>query len=454
MNEKHDLTSGSIPKKLLGFFFPIFLGLLFQQLYNTIDAVIVGQFVGALALAAVGGSASVITSSFIAVFLGLASGATVVISQYIGARDYDGVSRATHTAIALSIILGVLITIVFEVFARDILVLLHEPADIIDMSVLYIRYYFAGIIPMMVFNVGSGILRAAGDSKRPLYFLIACCVLNILLDLVFVAALGMGVRGVALATALSFLVSSILVIVSLARSNESYKLYIRKIAIDRPVLEKTMRIGIPAAIQSSMYGISNLIIQIYVNDFGSMVVAAWTATGKFDGIFWITSNALGVAISGFVGQCYGAGLYERMKEGIRYWMRTGVIISVSFSVLLMSLSRWGLRLITPDAEVIDLGVEILRYFVPYYFVWIFVGIYSNALRGMGDSLIPMIIVVVGVCFVRISWLIIILPLYHTVRALSYSYAVSWGVTAVAIVIYYNIKKRKLLELQKTRLDDD
>ena len=444
MDNKQRLTEGVIWKKLLGFFFPILFGMLFQQLYNTVDAIIVGQFVGTGALAAVGGSSAQILNLVLGFFNGLASGATVIISQFCGAKDDEEVSRAVHTAIAFCLAAGTMLTFFFNYFAPQLLQLMKDPEDIIGLSTEYLRIYAAGTIPLMLFNIGSGILRAVGDSKRPLYYLAACCTLNIALDLLFVCVFGMGVGGAAWATVISLAISSVLVMRCLMRSNAAYKLVPSRIKFYRVSLRKIMAIGVPAGVQASMYAISNLVIQTVVNGFGTVTVAAWTATGRFDGIFWVTSTAFGTAITAFVGQCYGAGLFDRMEKSIKTCFRISFFTSIAFSVLILSVSSYGLRIITKDPEVIEAGVVIFRYFAPFYCIWIIVEIYSSSLRGMGDSFVPMIISVLGVCVFRILWMIFILPLKHTIGVMSLSYVSSWTITAIAILIYYGKKKKTLL----------
>lgn len=444
MDNKQRLTEGVIWKKLLGFFFPILFGMLFQQLYNTVDAIIVGQFVGTSALAAVGGSSAQILNLVLGFFNGLASGATVIISQFCGAKDDEEVSRAVHTAIAFCLAAGTILTFFFNYFAPQLLQLMKDPEDIIGLSTEYLRIYAAGTIPLMLFNIGSGILRAVGDSKRPLYYLAACCTLNIALDLLFVCVFGMGVGGAAWATVISLAISSVLVMRCLMRSNAAYKLVPSRIKFYRVSLRKIMAIGVPAGVQASMYAISNLVIQTVVNGFGTVTVAAWTATGRFDGIFWVTSTAFGTAITAFVGQCYGAGLFDRMEKSIKTCFRIAFFTSIAFSVLILSVSSYGLRIITKDPEVIEAGVVIFRYFAPFYCIWIIVEIYSSSLRGMGDSFVPMIISVLGVCVFRILWMIFILPLKHTIGVMSLSYVSSWTITAIAILIYYGKKKKTLL----------
>ena len=434
--DTHDLTEGSISGKLLRFFFPILFGMLFQQLYNTVDAIIVGKCVGPQALAAVGGSPAVITNLVIGFFIGLSSGATVIISQYFGSHDEEQLSRAVHTILAFCLVIGAALTVLGWLSAPWSLRLVKTPEDIFFLSNEYLRIYYVGTIPLLFFNVGSAILRAVGDSRWPLVFLGVCCVLNIALDLLFVAGFHMGTAGAGWATVLSLAVSAACILLHLARAPGPEHIELRKLRIAPSSLRRILYIGVPAGFQSAMYSISNLIIQAAINMLGTTVVAAWTAASKFDGLFWVTSNSLGVAICTFVGQCYGAGKFERMMAGIRLWLLTALGVSAGMSVLLLGISSYGLRLFTDDAEVIRQAITMMWYFVPFYAVWAFIEILSNALRGAGDSLVPMLIILFGVCVLRMLWIFLVVPHWHTVLGISISYPISWAITALVFVIYF------------------
>ena len=432
----NDLTSGSILKKLFTFFIPVLLGMLFQQLYNTVDAIVVGRCVGHEALAAVGGSPAVIINLVIGFFTGLAAGATVVISQCFGARDQRRLSRSVHTVVTFYILVGLSLTLLGWFAAPWALRLIQTPEDIFSDSLRYLRIYFLGAAPLLLFNIGSGILRAVGDSRRPLAFLGVCFSLNIVLDLAFVAGLRMGVAGAALATALSQTVSALLVLIHLVRAGGEVRLRFRELGIDLTVLGHILYIGIPAGLQSAMYGLSNIIIQAFINGFGTVVVAAWTAIGKVDGVYWVTSNSFGVAICTFVGQCFGAGKYDRMKQGTRQWLIAALIASFALSAALLSLGRWLLGFFTDNGDVIEEAVRMLWYFVPFYPVWSFIEIISNTLRGAGDAIPPTVISLVGVCLLRILWLLLVVPVWNSVMGISMSYPFTWTVTALAYIIYY------------------
>ena len=436
MGSEHDLTTGSIMGKLSRFFFPILFGMLFMQLYNTVDAVVVGRCVGPAALAAVGGSPAVITNLVIGFFNGLSAGATVVTSQYYGSHDDKRLSQAVHTILCFCLIAGAAITVFGWLTAPWSLRLVKTPADIMAGSVTYLRLYYLGATALLLFNVGSGILRSVGDSRWPLVFLAICCVLNIGLDLLFVAVFRWDVAGVAWATVLSLTVSALALLLHLSRQDGAWKLKWRTLKIHRAALRRILYIGVPSAVQGSMYSLSNLLIQAAINNFGTVVVAAWTAIGKFDGIFWVTSNSLGSAICTYVGQNFGAGYYTRMRKGVRQWLLTAILVTLSMSALILGTGPWAMQLFTTDPEVLSSAVTMLWYFAPFYIFWTFIEILSNALRGAGDSVAPMVICLVGVCLLRILWLFFVLPHWNTVLGVSISYPFTWLVTAVVFGVYY------------------
>lgn len=432
----NDLTQGNIVKSLLHFFLPILFGMLFQQFYNTVDAIVVGRIVGHEALAAVGGSPAVLINLVIGIFTGLGSGATVIISQYFGSRDDIRLKNAVHTIVLFCLFAGLALTVAGWFTTPWMLRAVRTPEDIFEMSARYLRIYFFGSVPLLLFNVESGILRAVGDSRWPLAYLGVCCGLNIALDLLFVAALAMGVAGVAWATALSQLVGAVLVTGHLMRVKGPERLELRALRIDGASLRRILYIGVPSAVQGAMYSLSNIMIQAVINDFGTVTVAAWTAISKFDGVFWVTSNSFGAAICTFVGQCFGAGKYERMKEGVRKWLLATLGTAIAISALLLGLGRWGLMLFAKEQVVIDEALRMLWYFVPFYFVWSFIEILSNTLRGAGDAIAPTVICLVGICLLRMLWIWFVVPHYHSVLGVSVSYPFSWITTAAVFILYY------------------
>ncbi len=443
-NTTNTIVDGVIWKGLLKFFFPIMLGTLFQQLYNTVDAVVVGQFVGTQALAAVGGSSSQIVNLFIGFFVGLSSGATVIVSQYFGAREDKGVSRAVHTAMALAFIAGAVMTVVGLVLAPAMLEIMNTTEDTMADSTLYLRIVFLSMIPSMVYNVGSSILRAIGDSRSPLYFLAAACLVNVVLDLAFVLIFHMGVAGVAIATSIAQAVSAVLVFVALCRAKGSYRIIPREIRPERELLARTVRIGLPTGLQSVLYAVSNIIITTSINGFGTDTVAAWVAFGKVDALFWLILSAFGVAIMTFVGQNYGARKFDRVHKSLKVALAIAAVTSIVYGAVLLLVGQYVFRLFTNDQTVMDVAIYMMMCMVPGYVLYVPIELISGALRGMGDTLIPTVITAVGICALRVLWIFAVVPLWHDILAITISYPISWLLTSAAFILYYARVRRKLL----------
>ncbi|CDB01779.1 putative uncharacterized protein [Lachnospiraceae bacterium CAG:215] len=441
----NQITEGIIWRQLLLFFFPIVFGTFFQQLYNTIDTVIVGQFVGKAALASVGGSATQLINLVVGFFTGLSSGASVVIAQFFGAKDERSVKESLHTAYAFSILGSIVISALGIGLAPQLLRWMNTPEELFADSTLYLRIYFAGILFVFIFNVGSSILRAVGDSKNPLYYLIACCFINIFLDLLFVIVFHLGVAGVAYATFLSQAISALLVTHKLMTSHSILTLKIRDIRLHKNVLKSQLWIGLPAGFQSVMYSISNVIIQAALNRFGTDTVAAWSAYGKLDAIFWMVSGAIGISITTFVGQNYGARKYDRVHKSVRICLGIDSIISLILIVFLMLFRVPLFRLFTQDPAVIRIGSDMLALITPCYIFFVFIEVLAGALRGMGDVMIPTLITLLGVCVLRLIWIAVVLQISPTVNAIIYSYPVTWIATAVLFIIYYLYKKKRILK---------
>ncbi len=439
----NQITEGVIWKQLLYFFFPILLGTFFQQLYNTADAMVVGRFVGKEALACVGGSSSQIINLIVGFFIGLSSGATVIIAQYYGGRCEKELQDTLHTAMAFSIIGSVVISILGITLSPMILRMMNTPEYLMKDSLLYLRFYFGGILFVFIYNIGSGILRAVGDSKGPLYFLIFCCFCNIFLDLLLVMVFRMGVMGVALGTLISQALSSLLVLRSLMRTRDIYRLELRKIRLHSAPLSMLLKIGLPAGLQSTMYNLANMVIQAALNSFGTDTMAAWTAFGKVDSFYWMISSAFGVAITTFVGQNYGAGKIDRMKKSVRVCFCMDLATALTLSALMyLFLGKFLLSLFTTDAEVLSIGVRIMQIIVPAYAPFVFIEIFSGALRGAGNVLIPMLLTCGGICVTRILWIFFFVPSHRAVETIIFSYPGSWVLTAILFVLYFTWYARK------------
>lgn len=430
------IVEGVIWKQLLIYFFPILLGTFFQQLYNTVDAVVVGNYLGKEALAAVGGATGTIINLLVGFFVGLSSGATVVISQYFGSGDEEGVSRAVHTSIALSLAGGIFLTFVGIFGARWALEMMGTTADVIGGATDYMRIYFAGVIMNLLYNMSSGILRAIGDSRRPMIYLIICCLVNIVLDILFVGFMHMGVAGAAIATISSQAVSAILTMRALMRTEECYKFVIKKLRVDFPLLGRILRIGFPAGIQSMMYSISNLLIQANINALGTDTMAAWTAFGKVDSIIWMVMGAFSVSVTTFVGQNWGAGKVDRVKTSIRTGMVVELLSTLIMSGVILLTGQHLIRLFTQDEGVIAISLMIMHCNVPLYVSFVPIDLLSGGMRGMGNSLAPMLIICFGVCIFRVVWLFTAVPLNNNIITIVLSYPISWILTSIVMISYY------------------
>ena len=396
---KNQIIEGVIWKQLLIFFFPIVLGTFFQQLYNTVDTVIVGRFVGKEALASVGGSAGQLVNLVVGFFTGLTSGAAVVVSQFWGAKDRKNIEKSIHTAYAFSIAAGLLITVLGMLLTPVFLRWMNTPEGLMPGSILYLRIYYGGILFTFIFNTGSSILRATGDSRRPLYYLIVCCILNIVLDILFVLLCGLGIAGVSIATVLSQAVSACLVTRALTRADKEsgLRLRLQDLHFARGILRSQLYIGVPTGLQSTMYSISNIIIQATLNRFGTDTVAAWAAFWKLDAIYWMISSAFGIAVTTFVGQNYGALKYQRIKKSV--WVCAGmqVVSSLVLSVVMVIFRAPLLGIFTTDRQVLEIGFMMILILTPFYAVFTPVEVLSGALRGIGDVMIPTVITICGVC---------------------------------------------------------
>lgn len=433
---ENKITEGVIWKQLLAFFFPILLGTFFQQLYNTVDAIIVGNFVGTQALAAVGGATGTIINLLVGFFVGLSAGATVIISQYYGARRARETSQAVHTSVAMGIAGGLLFMVLGMLISPWALRAMGTPEDVMEPAITYIEIYFGGMVFNLLYNMGSGILRAVGDSKRPLYFLILCTVLNLVLDLLFVPVFHWGVAGVAIATIVSQAVSAILILVILMFSDDVYRLHWKEVRLDFYILRNIIQIGLPAGLQSVMYNVSNIIIQSTINTFGTNTVAAWTAYGKIDGLFWMIMGAFGTSVTTFSGQNFGAQKYDRIRKSVRICTVMAMGTAFLLSTVLYFWGSYVYQLFSSDSKVIEIGMEILHTMVPFYFTYVCIEILSGTMRGTGDSLIPMIITGVGICVLRVVWIFVAVPMWPGIQSVIISYPITWAFTSILFIIYY------------------
>lgn len=445
------ITEGVIWKQLLIFFFPIMLGSFFQQLYNTVDTVIVGQFVGKEALAAVGGSSAQIANLVVGFFTGLSSGASVIIAHFFGAGDRKSVSKAVHNAYVMAVTGGIFLTVLGIFFAPSMLSLMNTPAEIMKDATIYLQIYFCALTFTFIYNMGSSIMRAAGNSQTPLYCLIACCFVNIGLDVLFVGVLKTGVVGAAAATFLSQALSAFLVTSILVWNKGALHLSAKSMHITRSILGSQLRLGLPTALESILFAITNISIQAVLNTFGTDTVAAWSAFGKMDAVFWMVSTSFGIAITSFVGQNHGAGRQDRVRKSTKICLFMDFCVSIVIVITLILLRSFLFRMFTSDQSVIEIGSRMVLEITPWYIVYIFIEVLAGTLRGEGDALVPLLITLFGICVLRILWLAGAMMFAPTIRAIIFSYPVTWLFTAIIFIFYY--LRKLFLENKKKHVDN-
>ncbi len=430
-----DMTQGTIWKQLIYFAFPLLIGNLFQQLYNTVDSVVVGNFVSTEALAAVG-SVTPIINMLVGFFSGLATGAGVVISQFFGAKNGQMLHKAVHTTLLMTVGLGVIFTFIGIFMTPMMLNLMSTPADVFDGAALYLRIYFGGVLGLMLYNMVSGILRAVGDSKRPLYFLILSSLLNVVLDLAFVLIFHWGIAGVAIATIIAQFISAFLLLVVLARSDEDYKLVLRDLKMDTEILKRIVRIGLPAGLQMAVTSFSNVFVQSYINRFGSACMAGWTSYSKIDQFVLLPMQSLSLSATTFVGQNLGAGNLSRAKKGTRVSMAISVAITAVLTVLLIAFSSQLLMLFNQDENVLYYGNIFIRYLAPFYVICCINQIFAGSLRGAGDATGPMIIMLLSFVVFRQIYLFVGSQFFDSIIFVGLGYPAGWLVCSVFMAIHY------------------
>lgn len=438
------MTEGTIWKQMLSFFFPILMGTFFQQMYNTADALIVGRTLGESALAAVGGSAGIITMTVVGFFGGLTSGASIIAAQMLGAKDRDSVNDSIHTIYAFSLMAGVLLAAAGILLTERMLVWLNTPTGLMEGSIDYLWIYFAGLVFVLIYNTGASLLRSLGDAKHPFWYLIICCGINIVLDFVLIVYAHMGIAGAAAATVVAQAISAILVTLRLRRYSEVCDFRLQKIRIHPKMMKRELMLGLPGGIQAAMYCISGLITTAALNGFGETVVASWTAYSKFDAIFWMISGAMGMTVTTFVGQNFGAGKFDRIRKSVRIANWTYVFVAVFSSVLIVAFRVPLYRLFVESQEAVDVGCRMLILITPFYILNLHIETYSGALRGVGDTVAPMIISIFGVCVFRVIYLGILMPMYNSLDLLCLMYPISWALTNTMYLLYYPRRMRKLV----------
>ena len=429
------LINGSISKALIWFALPLLGSSFIQLLYNAVDLIFIGNYVGKSASAAVG-SSSLLLTCLVGFITGISVGAGVVVAQYYGARDYKNLQDSVHTAVTLAGIGGIILTVAGLFLAPFILQWLRVPQEIFELSVSYIRIYFISILPMVLYNMGSAVLRAYGDAKRPLIYLASGAILNVFLDWLFVVVFSWGVAGASWATTISQTLSAVLIIVHLFSTKREYRIYLKKLRIHKKQMIRIVKLGVPAGIQSSLLTISNMVVQFYINGFGQDAMAAFTAYFKVENFMYLPILAFGQAMTSFVGQNIGAGQLKRVKKGVKIGLLLGVSCTIAVSTIVL-LSRYYLfRMFNSELEVIQCGIQILMITAPVYFIYVAIEVLSGTVRGAGASFIPMVISISNLCILRIVLLAIVVPLWTSVQAIAIVYPITWAATAFSLFIYY------------------
>jgi putative MATE family efflux protein len=439
------LTEGSVRQRLLKYAAPIFIGNLFQQLYNTADSLIVGNFVGQSALAAVS-SVSSLLNLFIGFFMGFSAGATVIIAHAIGADDREKTVKAVHTAFALGLILSVILTVLGVYLSPWMLTVMGTPEDVYPLAVLYTRIYFGGSAALVMYNMLVGILQAGGDSRHPLYYLIASSCVNIVFDLLLVSVFHMGVAGAAIATVCSEALSMVLCLIRLLKDDSAIGLHLKQTALTPPLLKQILRFGIPTGLQSSIIDISNVMIQSYINSFGTAAAAGIGAYTKVEGFMFLPVTAFSIALTTFISQNEGAGRKDRVRESVRFGINTCVLMVETIGLIIFLFAPSLVRMFNSDPEVIHYGVMRARTCAFFYALLAFSHIVSAICRGEQEPVMPMAVMLICWCAVRVIILMTVGQVVHDIRLANWLYPFTWSISTVVFSIW--LKKRNLYSFRK------
>lgn len=429
------MTSGSITKHLIIFSIPLLLGNLFQQLYNAVDSAIVGHFIGDNALAAVGSSAPV-TNLLVSFFMGIGIGASVIIAKYFGARDKDKLSRSLHTAITFIIIVGIMMSIIGYFACPLILSLINTPVEVMNEATTYLKIIFIGNIFTMFYNMASGILRAVGDSKHPLYYLIIATIINIILDFIFIAYFQLGIAGAAYATIIAQAISALLTLLQLITTKQEYQLSLNKLSLDKQMLKEIINVGIPSGIQNGIVSFSNLVVQGNINSFGSIAMAGCSAYSKIDGFAILPVLSYSNALTTFTSQNMGANKIDRVKKGVRSGLILSITTTLAISLGLILYSDKLLTLFTNDPEVIKYGLYQMQILAPCYFLLAISHAFNGIIRGSGKTKVPMIVMIVCWCLMRMAWISISVPIFQDIRFVFMGWPITWLASTIIFIIYY------------------
>ena len=442
------MTEGSVVKNILFFSVPLILGNLLQQLYNTVDSIIVGNYVGSNALAAIGSSTSLVYL-LIAFSQGVSVGAGVVISQRLGQKNKEGVQTSVHTALALAGILGIILTVGGILFSKEILLWMNTPEEVLTDAVTYLRLYSAGMVFNVVYNMAAGILNAAGNSRRSLGYLAIASVTNLILDLVFIVGMKTGIAGAAIATNIGQMISCVLAIWFLVRAQTDYKVYLNKIKIHKSTAGLIIKIGLPTGFQNMVISLSNILVQSSVNSFGANAMAGFGAYMKVDGFNVLPVTSFGMAATTFVGQNFGAGKTERVKRGMWITLGIGILYTITTGILLLIFSETIMHLFSNDSAVIAYGQQAMHFFCPFYWVLSILHALSGTVRGTGKSIPPMVVLLISLCFFRVLCVQFVMPNIASIEGIFMLYPISWAIGS-GLMILYTWKGKWLINYEKRR----
>ena len=429
------MTEGPIYSKILKFAVPIFLGNLFQQLYNVVDSLVVGNFVGRDALAAISSTGSLIFL-LVGFFGGIFSGASVIISKYFGAGKKERVEKAVHTAVAFAIVAGITLTIVGTILTPQILKLMGTPEEVFVNAVLYVRIYFMGILSVVLYNTANGIFQAIGDSKHPLYYLITSSIVNVVLDLIFVIVFDLGIAGVAVATVIAQFTSAILAFYRLTHTKDIYKISFKNIRFDKTILKEIIRLGLPAGMQNSVIALANVVVQSNINAFGSVAMAGCGSYGKIEGFVFIPVTSFAMSMTTFVGQNLGAKKYDRAKKGTKFGIITSILLAEAIGIIFFLLAPQLISLFSNEPQVIEIGAMQARTIALFYCLLAFSHCVAGILRGAGKSIIPMFVMLVCWCIIRVTYITITTHFIPKIQVVFWAYPLTWFLSSCIFLIYY------------------
>lgn len=432
-----DVTEGVIWRQLLLLCVPVFFSSFFQEAYSLVNTFVVGQYAGKAALGGIQATAPLVDLA-VGFSVGMGTGFAVVCSQYFGARDEERLSASVHTAMTIALVGGLAVSVLGSLLAEPVLSLMGTPADLMAESLAFVRTYFGAMVFSIVYNTGSAVQRSVGDTRSPSVIVASTCVVNIVLDLVFVAGMHMEAAGAGMATALSLAWGCALTLVRLTHVDGPWRLDLRRLRIDPGICRVMLRCGLPLGLQSSCYSVSNIITQATINSFGSTVVTAFGLCGRIDAIIWMVSEALGVAVTTFSAQNFGARNYGRMRRGLKCALCLTALVVGSLSVVLMANVLGIARFFVDDPQIAELTAQVMWYIGPFYVVYSLYDNIAGTIRGAGESLRPMIIVLTGSCLLRVVWQLAVVPLNHTLHMALLSYPITWVTTGVIFILYYRL----------------